>query len=144
METTEFITELLQLPPEWEVNEINFTEESARMSPFGKSQKKEVHISIRYTDDEGVCRETGEICPIYDYRPERTWRHLDILGYNSYLYCRVPTRHDIAILWQGVKNSLGNVVSIPVPWADDDGRHTKKFDDYAIKVLKATHNQTKV
>ncbi|MBU2446591.1 MAG: hypothetical protein KJ666_13630 [Bacteroidetes bacterium] len=45
METTEFITELLQLPPEWEVNEINFTEESARMSPFGKSQKKEVHIS---------------------------------------------------------------------------------------------------
>jgi len=126
METTEFITKVLQLPPEWEVNEVNFTEES-------ESHKKEVHIYIRYTDEEGVCRETGEICPIYDYRPERTWRHLDMLGYNSHLHCRIPR----------VKNSLGNVVSIPVPWSDDDGRHTKKFDDYAIKVLKATHNQTK-
>lgn len=122
METRELISKMLQLPPEWEVNKIYFTEES-----------KEVHIFIRYTDDQGVCKETGEICPIHDYRPERTWRHLDMLGYSSYLYSRVPR----------VKNSLGNIVSIPVPWADEDNRHTKKFDDYAIKVLKATHNQTK-
>jgi transposase len=60
------------------------------------------------------------------------WRDLDILGCNSYLYCRVPR----------VKNSLGNIVSVPVPWAEDDNRNTKRFDDYAIKVLKATKNQT--
>lgn len=125
METTELITQLLELPHEWEVYKVNFSEKSERKS-------KQVHIYIRYTDDQGVCKQTGEICPVYDYRPERIWRDLDILGCNSYLYCRVPR----------VKNSLGNVVSVPVPWADEDNRNTKRFDDYAIKVLKATKNQT--
>lgn len=126
MESVELINQILQLPPEWEVYEVNFTEQS-------ESHTKQVHIYIRYTDDEGVCKETGEICPIYDYRSEREWRDLDILGYNSYLHCRVPR----------VKNSLGNIISIPLPWAGDDDRHTRRFNDYAIKVLKATHNQTK-
>jgi transposase len=125
METTELITQLLELPHEWEVYKVSFSEKS-------ESKGKQVHIYIRYTDDQGVCKQTGEICSIYDYRPERIWRDLDILGYNSYLYCRVPR----------VKNSLGNVVSVPVPWADEDNRNTKRFDDYAIKLLKATKNQT--
>jgi len=125
METTELITQLLQLPHEWEVNKVNFSEKS-------ESKNKQVQIYIRYTDDQGVCKQTGEICPIYDYRSERMWRDLDILGYNSYLYCRIPR----------VKNSLGNIVSVPVPWADEDNRNTKRFDDYAIKLLKATKNQT--
>lgn len=125
METTDIITQLLELPAEWEVYKVSFSEKS-------ESQSKQVCIYIRYTDDQGVCQQTGEICPVYDYRPERMWRDLDILGFNSYLYCRVPR----------VKNSLGNVVSVRVPWADEDNRNTKRFDDYAIKLLKATKNQT--
>jgi len=125
METTELISQLLELPRQWEVYQVNFSEKS-------ESKNKQVHIYIRYTDDKGVCMQTGEICPVYDYRAERMWRDLDILGYNSYLYCRVPR----------VKNSLGNIVSVPVPWADEDNRTTKRFDDYAIKLLKATKNQT--
>src|SRR4030065_701180 len=39
--------------------------------------------------------------------------------------------------------SLGNVSSIPVPWANDEERHTQEFENYAIKLLQATHNQTK-
>jgi transposase len=42
-----------------------------------------------------------------------------------------------------VKNSLGEVSSIPVPWANDEERHTHDFENYAIKLLQATHNQTK-
>jgi transposase len=125
MENKEFINQILELPAQWEVYKVDFSEKS-------ESKVKQVHIYIRYTDDQGVCKQTGEICPIYDYRPERMWRDLDILGFNSYLYCRVPR----------VKNSLGNIVSVPVPWADEDNRNTKRFDDYAIKVLKATKNQT--
>lgn len=126
MESTELINEILQLPIEWEVYKVNFTEQS-------ESQKKQVHIYIRYTDDKGVCEQTGEICPVYDYRPERMWRELDVIGCTSYLYCRVPR----------IKNSLGKIVSVPVPWAEDDNRNTKRFNNYAIRVLKATHNQTK-
>lgn len=54
METTVLITQLLELPHEWEVYKVNFSEKSERKS-------KQVHIYIRYTDDQGVCKQTGEI-----------------------------------------------------------------------------------
>ena len=38
---------------------------------------------------------------------------------------------------------MGEILSVPVPWADDDQRQSRAFEDYAVKVLKATHNQTK-
>lgn len=56
-----------------------------------------------------------------------------MMGDKDYLTCRVPR----------VKNSLSQITSVPVPWADDGERHTHDFEDYAIKVLQATHNQTK-
>jgi len=117
-------SEMLQLPREWEVGSVDF-------SCSGKL--KEVRVCLRYTSTSGYCRNTGELCSVYDFRPERSWRHLDFMGFPCYLTCRVPR----------VKNSLGEVVSVAVPWANDDQRHTKKFDDHAINVLKATRNQTK-
>ena len=122
MVATQLIKQLLQFPAEWKISEVNF-----------KETEQEVHLYIKYKSSKGVCKQTGEVCAIYDYRSERSWRHLDMLGYHSYLHCKVPR----------VKNSFGEVVSVPLPWAEDDERHTKKFEDYAIKVLKATHNQTK-
>lgn len=122
MEATKLVKQLLQFPPEWKINEVNF-----------KETEQDVHIHIEYKSNKGVCKGTGEICSVYDYRPERAWRHLDMLDYHCYLHCSVPR----------VKNSFGEVVSVPLPWAEDEERHTKKFEDYAIKVLKATHNQTK-
>lgn len=119
MEAKKLFTELLQFPQEWKINEVQ--------------NGNDVHIYLEYKSNKGVCKETGEICSIYDYRPERSWRHLDILGKHCYLHCCIPR----------IKNSLGEVISVPLPWADDDERHTKMFEDYAIKVLKATHNQTK-
>src|SRR3990170_2601538 len=122
METKELFNRLLHLPEEWEVYEVTYEE-----------TQQQIHLKIRYLKKEGVCKMTGEICSIYDYRPERQWRHLDLMGYKTYLYCCVPR----------VKNSLGNVSSIPVPWANDEERHTHEFENYAIKLLQATHNQTK-
>ena len=122
METKELFTRLLHLPEEWEVYEVQYEE-----------LQQNIHLKIRYLKKEGICKSTGEICPIYDYRPERQWRHLDLMGYKTYLYCCVPR----------VKNSSGEVSSVPVPWANDEERHTHDFENYAIKVLQATHNQTK-
>ena len=122
MKTKELIKKALALPPEWEIGEVSILEE-----------KNEIHIHINYISTEGVCKKTGEICPIYDYRRLRSWRHLDFMGLHTYLYSRVPR----------IKNSFGEVLSVPIPWADDDHRQSRDFEDYAIKVLKATHNQTK-
>lgn len=122
METRQLIKHALNLPPEWEVGEVSILDD-----------KNEIHIHIEYISQEGVCKKTGEICPIYDFRPLRSWRHLDFMGLHTYLFCRVPR----------IKNSQGEILSVPIPWADDDHRQSRDFEDYAVKVLKATHNQTK-
>jgi len=73
METKELFTRLLHLPEEWEVYEVNYEE-----------PHQIIRLKIRYLKKEGICKGTGEICPIYDYRPERQWRHLDLMGYKTY------------------------------------------------------------
>lgn len=125
-ETQKLFAQMLQLPSDWEISEIQFIQNYT-------SKSKEVHIFIRYTSDNGVCKETGEICPVYDFRPERIWRHLDIMGYACFIHCRIPR----------IKNSEGKIISVPIPWAEDNEQHTRAFENYAIQVLKATHNQTK-
>ena len=122
METKEIIKRTLALPREWDVAEVSISE-----------GRKEIDIHIIYVSNEGICKKTGEICPIYDFRPSRSWRHLDFMGYHTFLHCSVPR----------IKNSMGEILSVPIPWADDDQRQSRAFEDYAIKVLKATHNQTK-
>ncbi len=62
METKELFTRLLQLPEEWEVYEVHDEE-----------LQQSIHLKIRYLKKEGISKSTGEICPIYDYRPEKQW-----------------------------------------------------------------------
>jgi transposase len=55
------------------------------------------------------------------------------MGSICFIHCRDPR----------IKNSDGKLISVPVPWSDEDERHTTVFENYAIKVLQVTHNQTK-
>jgi len=127
MENNKIFSQILSLPEEWEVYEVKFQE-----------KEKTVQVKIRYLKEEGVCRETGKICPVYDYRPEREWRYLDMMGYKTYLYCRVPAHRSAALRHIGVprvKNSLGKVSSIAVPWSDDRGLSRRKLlDDRIISI----------
>ena len=122
METKEIIKKALALPQEWDIAEVSITEEM-----------RKIDIYINYVSHEGICKKTGEICPIYDFRPMRSWRHLDFMGYRTFLHSKVPR----------IKNSLSEILSVPIPWADDDHRQSHEFEDYAVRVLKATRNQTK-
>jgi len=124
MESKILFQQLLNLPEGWKVSEVNFVQ------PRGS--RPQVHIRIAYDTDQGVDVATGELCPVHDYRTERCWGHLDTMGYQTYIYCRVPR----------IKNSDGKIVSLPLPWAADNERHTHAFENYAVIVLKATHNQT--
>jgi hypothetical protein len=56
---------------------------------------------------------SGREYPIYDYRPERSWRHLDLWQYKTLIVTRLPRYSDGA----GVK-------TIEVPWASSHERIT--------------------
>jgi hypothetical protein len=47
---------MLHLPEEWEVYEVTYEE-----------PHQQIHLKIRYLKKEGVCKATGEICPIYGH-----------------------------------------------------------------------------
>jgi transposase len=79
-----------------------------------EEKDQRVNVYLEYISDKAVDSETGDICTIYDHREERDWHHLDTMQYQTYLHARVPR----------VKNRLGNVYTIDVPWADRSQRHT--------------------
>ena len=119
MELRSFLDGLLNLGDYWEVTNVELIED-------------DIFIHIDYKHKHWVDPETGEICPIYDYREERAWRHLDLLQFKTWIVCRVPRiRID------------GKVRTVDTPWATELDRHTLWFESWVIEVLQATKNQTK-
>ena len=70
--------------------------------------QEEVNVLISYNKSKAIDPVTKEECSLYDHRDERSWRHLDTMQYKTYIKCCIPR----------VKNSLGKVNTIAVPWAD--------------------------
>src|SRR6185369_3239652 len=68
---------------------------------------------------------------LYDYAPERRWRHLDTMQYKTFINCRLPR----------VKIE-GKVKTLTPPWADKHERHSYMFERAVIELLLATKNQT--
>jgi transposase len=73
------------------------------------------------------CAECGRECSIHDSAPERSWRHLDTMQFETVIRARVP-RSDCPD--HGVK-------TMRVPWAAPSGRFTLLFERFAIEVLFA-------
>ena len=97
-----------------------------------EKDKKEAHIYLSYTQDSYLDEHTGERHNIYDYRKERKWQHLPVLGYSTWLHCRLPR----------VSHTNGKKVTIPIPWADNQDSFTHHFSDHVIELLQSTHNKT--
>jgi transposase len=122
MQDKQLFEALLNFGEDWQVTKVEYIDSD-----------QSIHLTVEYKRKEGVCIETGEICKIHDFRTERTWQHLPILQYPCYIHCRIPR----------IKNGLGNIVSLQVPWADERERHSYLFETLIIKTLQATRNQTK-
>lgn len=122
MKTEDFFKVLLSLDANWQVQEVEAYKDS-----------EDVEITIKYIGKEVLCNDTYDRFPIYDFAPERGWRHLDILQYKAHLKCRLPR----------MKNKEGKVVTISPPWASKHERFTHDFESYVIDLLLATKNQTK-
>ena len=110
MFTEQFFDLLLDFGDEWVVKEVRTNLES-----------NEVDIYVEYVGKE----------KLYDYAPERRWRHLDTMQFKTFINCRLP-RAKID----------GKVKTLSPPWADKHERHSYLFENSVIKLLQATKNQT--
>ena len=76
---------------------------------------------------------TNETCNIYDFRPTRRLRHLDIFDYKTFINVRIPR----------VKNKKFQISTIDLDWADKRVSYTYLFEGIVIKLLLASKNQSK-
>ena len=91
---------LLPLNQEWEVKEVETKGE------------EEVSVVLEYRLD--YVEANGVRYPIYDWRQERKWRHLDLWQYKTYIRARLPR----------YKDEKGFFKTLSVPWAEEYERMT--------------------
>jgi transposase len=107
---------LLGLDEAWLVKSVDLSMESKR-----------VVIALEHRGGSLTCPECGISCTRADLAPERTWRHLDTMQFETILQARTPR---CACEKCGVK-------TVDVPWAGKHSRFTLMFEAFAIRVLQA-------
>ena len=107
---------LLGLDKNWKVESVELNLEGGKVSVRMK------HVAKRL-----VCPCCGAAVGRADFAPERTWRHLDTMQFETELRARVP---------RGKCGQCG-VKTVEVPWAGKNSPFTWLFEDFALEVLKA-------
>lgn len=118
MSLEEHYRQLLQLTEGWEVKSVDFDMKGRKVS-LKLEHRKGVRV---------VCPECGASCTIADHAPERTWRHLDTMQYETVLVARLP-RADC----QGCASPK----TVEAPWAGKHSPYTWLFESLAVAVLQA-------
>lgn len=118
-ELTKHYSMLLGLDSSWHVK-------SVRLS----TDEKLVEILLEYVGNEPKCAECGTCCPRHDLAPERKWRHLDTMQFETRICTRIPR----------TKCERCGIKTINVPWAGKHSRFTLMFEAFAIEVLQACGN----
>lgn len=72
--------------------------------------KSEIYVKLHY--NLSFIEVSGRRYSIYDHRPERSWRHLDLWQYKTYISACLPR----------YKDEHGFYHSIEVPWAESGER----------------------
>src|ERR1700738_4829025 len=105
----------LQIP--WEVSDVKLDLAQQR-----------VQIRLNWIEDyqQGNCPECGKSVRLYDLAPERRWRHLDTMQFETLfetlLIARTPR---IQCPEHGIK-------TVAVPWAEKNSRFTLMLEAFAI------------
>jgi transposase len=113
---------LLGIKSPWEVSAV-------KLDMAGKR----VEIGLEWKMGNAVaCPECGKECAIADHAPERVWRHLDTMQFETLVRARVPRSR---CQEHGVK-------TIAVPWAEPGSRFTLFFERFALDVILACRSLT--
>ena len=111
------ISKSLNLGDEWTVVNVEMRE----CDP----DPDELHVYVERTPGHALkCPKCGAMHGAYDTR-ERTWRHLDIWQYKTYIHCEVP-RLDCGD---------GKPVTAEVPWAAPDAKHFTALFEAQVLVM---------
>lgn len=110
---------LLGLESPWKVKDVNLLVEASR-----------VVIEAVYASKQATCPECGERCAINDFAPQRQWRHLDTMNFETIIQARTP---------RSMCSDCG-VKTVDLPWAGKHSRFTLMFEAFAIAVLEAARS----
>ena len=91
-------------------------------------EAKRVTIQLGFTGERVTCPCCEASCTEADHAPERTWRHLDTMQFETVFVARVP-RADCKVC--GVKTP-------EVPWAGKHSPFTWMFEAFARMILEAS------
>lgn len=105
----------LGLVPPWTISNVSLD-----------TNGKTLDIEVEYGSTKAPCPECGTECAIHDTREERSWRHLDMMQFQTTIRARIPRT---TCPTHGVR-------SLPVPWAQPHSRFTLLFEAFAIEVLQ--------
>ena len=114
---TEHYAQLLGLGEGWQVERVDLDL---------TAQRVEIRLG-RVAGAAVCCPDCQTVRPLKDHAPERRWRHLDTMQFETVLVARVPRTNcpDCGVL------------NTAVPWAEPHGRFTLLFEAFAIHVLQA-------
>ena len=116
---TEHYRQLLGLDASWEVSEVSLS-----------LPEKRVEITVVPRGGPVKCPECDVECAMADHAPQRTWRHLDTMQFETVLRAQVPR----------TKCKACGVKTTSVPWADKHSRFTLMFEAFAVEVIQACGN----
>lgn len=104
---TEHYRLLLGLDEAWVVSQVDLA-----------MAEKKVEILLTHRGGRLACPDCGAACSQADLAPERQWRHLDTMQFQTIVRARTPRANCPQC---GVK-------TIAVPWADKHARFTLLFE----------------
>jgi len=91
------------------------------------AQGRQVDIWVEHLGGREKCPHCKASAPFYDKSPERKWRHLDTMVFQTIIHAS-PVR---------VECELCGVSTVEVPWAGKHSRFTLAFEAFAVAVLEA-------
>ena len=106
---------LLGLKSPWQVSDVHLDLEGSS-----------VVIRVEHKSVRDCCSECSQLRKIKDHAPERQWRHLDTMNFETIIKARVPRTNCTQC---GVK-------TVAVPWADKHSRFTLMFEAFAVSVFE--------
>ena len=95
----DFFNSLLSFPSYWIVEKIEHD-----------SETDDVFIYVRFDTKEYKKNHADLYHGLHDYNSYRTWRHLDILQYNTYIKAQLPR----------IKDANGNIKTLEPYYLDKD------------------------
>ena len=110
MEIRDFYTNLIGLASPWTVKSVAANE---------GSESVDVHLEC-VEAAHFACPHCNRTCPVYDYSPAKSWRHLDTCRKTTFLHARLP-----------IVNCPEHGEQHPrIPWADTDSPFTAAFEKW--------------